>query len=393
MAQYPTQGAKPEISIGVLGQDGHGKTSLTRAIARMLTLQNDSVVEGDEIVIHPGDCREANREPYVYETGTRRYTHIDCSCHMDVVRNLIMDWFPLHEACLVVSAEEGVTEQMKEQVRLAQAVGVVALVVFLNKCDLVADLELLDVVELEVRNLLSKHGYAADTPVIRGSATAAIHELGADRFDLWCSKIRDLLGAMDTLPPPERLEGKPFLLGIEDVFTITGRGTVVTGRVERGMLQVNDPVEIVGLRPTRQTVATLLEMFGTPHKSVTAGYGVGILLRDVSRTEVQPGQVLAAPGTLSACSRFRAELYLLAEREGGRDKFDLSGASPQFFFRAVEIKGTLVLEEGAWPVRGGNAIRCIVELETAVALEPGLRFALREGGRSTGLGVVTEVFF
>ena len=387
-------GSKPEITIGVLGQDGHGKTSLTAAIVQTLSRQNGSSVEGDEIVVNPGDCREANRLPFFYETAVRRYTHIDCHRHIDVTKNLILNWFPLQGAILVVSSVEGITDQTREQVRLAHDVGVAALVVFLNKCDLTEDTELPDIAELEVRELLAGYGYAAKTPIIRGSATAALNNLETDRFDLWNGKIRDLLDAMDAaLPVPPSIQDGPFLMSVEEVFIIQTKGTIVTGRAERGIYRSNSPVEVVGFGPTWQTVATCLEQFHKKCDTIYGGDNAGVMLRSANRTNAQRGQVLAAPGTIQAASWFRAVIYLPTRQEKGSDRPDLSDKTLEFFIRTTWINGTLELEERTGPLRGGDTIRAAAVLESYIALEPGLRFTLREKGRSIGIGVITEILF
>ncbi|MCW3051144.1 MAG: hypothetical protein JWN14_314 [Chthonomonadales bacterium] len=384
--------AKPEITIGVLGQDGHGKTTLTTAIAQYLSRSGSHVVMGNEIVIAPGNCVEDRINPFLYETEVRRYRYVDCRRHIDVMKNLLLNWIPVQAAVLVVSAVDGVTAQTKDQVQLARTLGISAIVVFLNKCDLTNDAELLDIAEREVRQLLSKTGYAADAPVIRGVATAALQSLEAERFDIWTSTVQELLVTVDaTFPTQQRVYEEPFLMSIEDVFTIPRRGTTVTGRVERGQLKIHGSVEIVGLRPSRTTIATDLEQFHKMCDLILGGDNAGILLRGIHRDDVQRGQVLAAPGTIQAHSRFRAELYLLNRQEGGSDSPNLSDPTYSFFIRTTDITGTLKLEEGSSPVRAGGIVRFTVELETAVAMEPGLRFTVRKSGYSLGIGVVTEI--
>ena len=391
MVQSSIAENKAEITIGVLGQDGHGKTTRTAAITRSLARLNDSVVEGDEIVITLGDCLEDRTRPSIYETDSRRYTHVDCRRHIHMMKNLILNWIPWHGAILVVSAVDGITLETREQVRLARVVGIPAMVVFLSKCDLTDDSELLEMVEFEVRGLLSEHGYAADTPIIRGSALAALNSLETTPSDIWNNRIRELLEALDTaIAPPQKAEDKPFLMSIEDVFTVTGRGAVVVGQVERGRCQITTPVEIVGLGPTRASIATALQLPNKISDSVTAGENAGLLLRGLNRTDAHRGQVLAAPGTIKACSRFRADLYLCTERENGPTRPDLSGVDYLFFLRTREFSGTLCREEGNDLLREGEIVRVHVDLETTVAMEPELRFTLRQNGRSIGYGVVTE---
>ena len=384
--------AKPEITIGVLGQDGHGKTSLTTAIARARSPQDRNMVEGGETVINAGEGAVNGWLPFLYETETRRYTHIDFHRHIDVMKHMVLHHLSLQGAILVVSAVDGVTAQTREQVRLAQQTGIPSLIVFLNKCDLTNDFDLLDATETEVRELLSEHGYSADTPCSRGSATTALQRFAAERSDIWTSKIRELLDTLDTyIPVPQRMEDKPFLMSIDEEFFIPYAGTVAIGPVERGTCGINTVVEIVGFKPPRKNIVTDMEQRHKKCAMISAGEAAGLLLRSLVRGGAQRGQVLAAPGTIQAYSKFRAIVYLLTRQEEGSDFPDLSAPIYSFFIRTVEINGTLKLEEGMSQVRGGDIVPLTVELEVIVAMEVGLRFTLRKEGSPLGMGVVTEV--
>ncbi|MCW3100332.1 MAG: hypothetical protein JWL77_5950 [Chthonomonadaceae bacterium] len=393
MEQQSIVEQKPEITIGVLGADGAGKTSLTTTITQSLARLNGSVVEGDEIVVDLGEYVDEDKSrPFVYETEARRYTHVDCHSHINVMKNLILNRIPLHGAILVVSAVDGITDQTREQVRLANIVGVSAIVVFLNKCDLTNDAELLDRIEQDVRDLLREHGYSDDDPILRGSATAALNTLETRGFDLWTSKTRELLDALDaSIPAPKKLEDKPFLMHISAVTYMSGRGnTIAIGWIERGSVRINAGVEIVGFGLHRLVIGTDL---GQRHKKcdhLTPGEDGEILLRGLRQNEAQRGQVLAAPGTIRAYARFKAILYLPTQQEGGSDSADLSGTDYVFSIRSVEFNGTLQLEEGTGPLRGGEAIQVTGELEASVPMEAGLRFILRQDGSVLGFGIVTE---
>jgi elongation factor Tu len=396
MVQGPIEEEKQEITVGVLGQDGHGKTSLTTAIVHFLARLNGSIVEGDEIVINLGESFEDRTRPFVYETESRHYTHVDCGSHTDLMNNLILNSVSLHGAILVVSAIEGVTAQTREQVWLANTVGVAAIVVFLNKCDLTDDVDLLESVEQEVRGLLLASGYSDDDPIIRGSATAALNNLETGVFDFWSSKIRELLDALDTtIPAPQRLEDKPFLMSVEEVFFFPSRKSmmVVKGHVERGAIRSNALVEVVGLAPTRSAIGTDMERFHKGCDIISAGDDAGMLIHDGNGTDAQRGQVLAAPGTMRAYSKFRSMLSLSMQRENGSDRLDMCGANNLFFFRNIEIVGTLRCEEGTDSLCDGDIVRATIELEKVVAMEPGVRFALRQNDRSIGYGVVTDLLY
>jgi len=393
MVQNFTEANKPEITIGVLGQDGHGKTALTTAITQSLARQDDSVVTGEEIVTSiEGNGEDNKNRTSVYETEARRYRHVDCRSHRDIMKNFILHRIPLHGAILVVSAVEGVASQTREQVRLANVSGVSAIVVFLNKCDLSDDTELLEKIDQEVRAILLANGYSNDDPIIRGSATAALNSLHTGVFDFWTNSIRELLGAMDTsIPVPQRLEYKPFLMRIEEVFDISGKGnTIAMGWIERGSIQINAGVEIVGFGLHRLVIGTDLEQRHKKRDHFIPGEQGGILLRGLRKNEAQRGQVLAAPGTIRAHSRFRATLYLPTAQENGSDRPDLSDTGFVFSIRSVEFNGKLKLDKETDAVHGGETIEVTGELETSVAMEAGLRFVLRRDGSVKGFGIVTE---
>jgi elongation factor Tu len=389
---------KPHVNIGTIGHVDHGKTSLTAAITRMLAAYNGSQAKSyDEIDSAPEEKARGvtiNVAHLEYQTDHRHYAHVDCPGHADYIKNMITGAAQMDGAILVVSAADGPMPQTREHILLARQVGVPYIVVFLNKCDMVDDEELLELVELEVRELLSKYEFPGDdVPVIKGSATEALNSEDLTRADKWNGRLWELMDAVDTyIPTPERDNDKPFLMSIEDVFTITGRGTVVTGRVERGTLKVNEPVEIVGLRPTRQTVATSLEQFHKTCDVIYGGDNAGILLRGVNRTDVERGQVAAKPGSIKPHTKFQGELYVLTKDEGGRHTPFFTGYTPQFFFRTTDVTGKMNLPEGVEMVMPGDNIRITGELIQPIAMEEGLRFAVREGGRTVGAGVITKIF-
>jgi elongation factor Tu len=389
---------KPHVNIGTIGHVDHGKTSLTAAITRMLAAYNGSQAKSyDEIDSAPEEKARGvtiNVAHLEYQTDQRHYAHVDCPGHADYIKNMITGAAQMDGAILVVSAADGPMPQTREHILLARQVGVPYIVVFLNKCDMVDDAELLELVELEVRELLSKYEFPGDdVPVIKGSATEALASEDLTRADKWNGRLWELMDAVDAyIPTPERDNDKPFLMSIEDVFTITGRGTVVTGRVERGTLKVNEPVEIVGLRPTRQTVATSLEQFHKTCDVIYGGDNAGILLRGVNRTDVERGQVAAKPGSIKPHTKFQGELYVLTKDEGGRHTPFFTGYTPQFFFRTTDVTGKMNLPEGVEMVMPGDNIRITGELIQPIAMEEGLRFAVREGGRTVGAGVITKIF-
>ena len=386
---------KPHVNIGTIGHIDHGKTTLTAAITKIAGLKGEgSFVSYDEIDKAPEEKERGitiATAHVEYETDKRHYAHVDCPGHADYVKNMITGAAQMDGGILVVAATDGPMPQTREHILLARQVGVPQLVVFLNKCDLVDDEELLELVELEVRELLSSYDFPGDdVPVIRGSALKALECESADAPEAKC--IIDLLQACDDfIPDPERDIDKPFLMPIEDVFSISGRGTVVTGRVERGIIKVGDVVEIVGIKPTAQTTCTGVEMFRKLLDQGEAGDNIGVLLRGTKRDEVERGQVLAAPKSITPHKKFKAEVYVLSKEEGGRHTPFFSGYRPQFYFRTTDITGVINLPEGVEMVMPGDNSQFLVELIAPIAMEAGLRFAIREGGRTVGSGVVTEI--
>ena len=397
MSKEKFERKKPHVNIGTIGHVDHGKTTLTAAITKVL--QNKGLAEYksfDEI-----DKAPEERERGItiatahveYETDKRHYAHVDCPGHADYVKNMITGAAQMDGAILVVSAADGPMPQTREHILLARQVGVPYIVVFLNKTDMVDDEELLELVELEVRELLSKYDFPGDdVPVIKGSALKAL-ECGCGNPECPnCKCIFELMDAVDEyIPTPERDIDKPFLMPIEDVFSISGRGTVVTGRVERGKVRVGDEVEIVGIRPTQKTVVTGVEMFRKVLDEGVAGDNIGVLLRGIKREEVERGQVLAQPGSITPHTKFYGEVYVLTKEEGGRHTPFFSGYRPQFYFRTTDVTGTIKLPEGVEMVMPGDNIQMEVELITPIAMEEGLRFAIREGGRTVGAGVVAKI--
>ena len=387
--------SKPHVNIGTIGHIDHGKTTLTAAITKVASLKNEgSFISYDEIDKAPEEkargitIATAHVE---YETEKRHYAHVDCPGHADYIKNMITGAAQMDGAILVVAATDGPMPQTREHILLARQVGVPAIVVFLNKCDLVDDPELLELVEMEVRELLSSYSYPGDDiPIIKGSA---LNALNADSLDDPAVKpIFELLDAVDDyIPEPKRELDKPFLMPIEDVFSISGRGTVVTGRVERGIIKVGDEVEIVGIKATQKTTCTGVEMFRKLLDQGEAGDNIGALLRGTKRDEVERGQVLAAPKSITPHKKFKAEVYVLSKDEGGRHTPFFSGYRPQFYFRTTDITGVINLPEGVEMVMPGDNSQFIVELIAPIAMEAGLRFAIREGGRTVGSGVVTEI--
>ncbi len=388
---------KAHVNVGTIGHVDHGKTSLTAAITRMLANHNGSkAMSYDEIDSAPEERERGvtiNVAHLEYETDKRHYAHVDCPGHADYIKNMITGAAQMDGAILVVSAADGPMPQTREHILLARQVGVPHIVVFLNKCDMVDDEELLDLVELEVRELLSKNDFPGDdAPVIRGSALAALNSEEFTRDDPGHKSLWELMDAVDNfIPTPIRDMDKPFLMSVEDVFTITGRGTVVTGRVEQGQLKINEPVEVVGLRPTRTTTATDLEQFHKKCDLIFAGDNAGILLRGVNRIDVERGQVVVRPGTMKPHKKFQGEIYVLTKEEGGRHTPFFTGYTPQFFFRTTDVTGQMFLPEGVEMVMPGDNIRITGELLQGIAMEEGLRFAVREGGKTVGAGVVTKI--
>ncbi|OGR63189.1 MAG: translation elongation factor Tu, partial [Elusimicrobia bacterium GWC2_51_8] len=387
---------KPHVNVGTIGHVDHGKTTLTAAITKVLSKTGASKEMTYAQIAKGGVVRDASKILTVavshveYETSKRHYAHIDCPGHADYIKNMITGAAQMDGAVLVVSAADGPMPQTKEHVLLAKQVNVPSLVVFLNKCDLVDDKELLDLIEVEVRDLLKKYDFPGDTiPVIRGSSMKAME---GDQGELGEPAILKLLEALDnSIPEPKRETDKPFLMAVEDVFSITGRGTVATGRVERGRIHVGDPVEIVGLKETKQSVATGLEMFRKLLDEAMAGDNVGILLRGIDKDNVERGQVIAAPKTCTPHKKFKGEAYILTKDEGGRHTPFFKGYKPQFYFRTTDVTGSVQLKDGAEMIMPGDHTEITVELITPIAMEKGLRYAIREGGHTVGAGVVTEI--
>jgi elongation factor Tu len=388
---------KPHANVGTIGHIDHGKTTLTAAITKVLASKKMAqFVAFDQIDKAPEE-RERGITIAIahveYETANRHYAHVDCPGHADYIKNMITGAAQMDGAILVVGANDGPMPQTREHILLARQVGVPAIVVFMNKVDMVDDPELLDLVELEVRDLLKKYDFPGDdTPIIRGSALQAL-ECGCGKDDCAkCKPILDLMAAVDSfIPQPERQIDLPFLMPVEDVFSISGRGTVVTGRVERGRVKVGEEVGIVGFRETTKTVVTGVEMFRKILDEGQAGDNIGVLLRGVKREEVERGQVLAKPGSITPHTNFEAEVYILTKEEGGRHTPFFNGYRPQFYFRTTDVTGILHLPEGTEMVMPGDNVKITGELITPVAMDEGLRFAIREGGRTVGAGVVSKI--
>ena len=397
MAKAKFERVKPHANIGTIGHVDHGKTTLTSAITKVLAISGgaqfrsfDSIDNAPEEKARGITIATAHVE---YETGKRHYAHVDCPGHADYIKNMITGAAQMDGAILVVSAADGPMPQTREHILLARQVGVPYIVVFMNKVDMVDDPELLDLVELEMRDLLSKYQFPGDKiPIIRGSALKAMNSASTEPTGEDYKCILELMEAVDTyIPTPDRPIDKPFLMPIEDVFSISGRGTVVTGRVERGIVKVGEEVEIVGLGDTRKTVATGVEMFRKLLDEGRAGDNVGVLLRGIGKDDVERGQVLAKPGSITPHTKFKAEIYVLTKEEGGRHTPFFKGYRPQFYFRTTDVTGVAQLPEGVEMVMPGDNVSLVVELIGPIAMEKELRFAIREGGRTVGAGVVTEV--
>lgn len=395
MGKEKFERTKPHVNVGTIGHIDHGKTTLTAAITKVaFELGHGKFVSYDEIDKAPEEKERGitiSTSHVEYETAKRHYAHVDCPGHADYIKNMITGAAQMDGGILVVAATDGPMPQTREHILLARQVGVPALVVFLNKCDLVDDPELLELVEMEVRELLTNYGYPGDEiPVIRGSALKALESTDPNSED--CKGVRELLDALDSyIPEPVRDIEKPYLMPIEDVFSISGRGTVVTGRVERGVIKVSDEVEIVGIKPTVKTTCTGIEMFRKLLDQGQAGDNVGVLLRGVKREDVERGQVLAAPKSITPHKKFKGEVYVLSKEEGGRHTPFFTGYRPQFYFRTTDITGVIALPEGVEMVMPGDNSTFNVELIHPIAMEQGLRFAIREGGRTVGAGVVSEI--
>ena len=401
MAKAKFERTKPHVNVGTIGHVDHGKTTLTAAITTVMAkFGRAQATKYDEIDKAPEEKERGitiNTAHVEYESETRHYAHVDCPGHADYVKNMITGAAQMDGAILVVSAADGPMPQTREHILLARQVGVPYIVVYMNKTDMVDDEELLELVELEVRELLNEYEFPGDDiPIVKGSALKALEaaQSGADvTTDPWCKSIFELMEAIDSyVPTPERDTDKPFLMPVEDVFSITGRGTVATGRVERGTVKVSDSVEIVGLAPeSRTTVVTGVEMFRKLLDQAVAGDNIGVLLRGVQRTEVERGQVLAKPGSIKPHTHFNSEVYVLTKEEGGRHTPFFNGYRPQFYFRTTDVTGVIELPEGVEMVMPGDNIRMTIKLITPIAIEEGLRFAIREGGRTVGAGVVTSI--
>ena len=394
MAKEKFVRSKPHVNVGTIGHVDHGKTTLTAALTKVMAEKHggeftayDQIDKAPEEKARGITIATAHVE---YQSDKRHYAHVDCPGHADYVKNMITGAAQMDGAILVVSAADGPMPQTREHILLARQVGVPYIVVYLNKCDMVDDAELIELVEMEVRELLSKYQFPGDdTPIVRGSALKALEgaagELGSD-------SIVKLVSEMDRyIPTPVRVIDKPFLMPIEDVFSISGRGTVVTGRIERGIVKVNDEIEIVGLKPTTKTTCTGVEMFRKLLDEGQAGDNVGVLLRGTKREEVERGQVLAKPGSINPHTNFECEVYVLTKEEGGRHTPFFKGYRPQFYFRTTDVTGTIELPAGVEMVMPGDNIKMVVELIAPIAMEEGLRFAIREGGRTVGAGVVSKV--
>ena len=392
MARQKYNRTKPHVNIGTIGHVDHGKTTLTAAITKRQSEKfGGDFVDYANIDKAPEERARGitiNTSHVEYETATRHYAHVDCPGHADYVKNMITGAAQMDGAILVIAATDGPMAQTREHILLSRQVGVPRMVVFMNKCDQVDDPELLDLVEMEIRDLLTEYGFDGDnTPIIRGSALKALE---GDSEAV--KAIDELMDAVDSwIPTPERDNDKPFLMSIEDVFTITGRGTVVTGRVERGQLKLNDTVEIVGIKPTKSTVVTGIEMFRKQLDYAEAGDNAGVLLRGISREEVERGQVLAKPGTVTPHKKFKAEVYVLSKEEGGRHTPFFANYRPQFYFRTTDVTGVIELEPGVDMVMPGDNVSITVELIHPIAIENGTKFSIREGGRTVGAGSVSEI--
>ena len=392
MAKAKFDRSKPHVNIGTIGHVDHGKTTLTAAITKVLAAKGGAEFMDYANIDKAPEERERgitiNTAHVEYQTEKRHYAHVDCPGHADYVKNMITGAAQMDGGILVIAATDGPMAQTREHILLARQVGVPRMVVFLNKCDMVDDEELLDLVEMEVRELLTEYGFDGDnTPIVRGSALKALE--GEEKY---VKAIEELMAAVDEwIPTPERDNDKPFLMSIEDVFTITGRGTVVTGRVERGQLKLNDEVEIVGLKDTKKTVVTGIEMFRKQLDYAEAGDNAGVLLRGIDRSEVERGQVLAKPGTVHPHKKFEAQVYVLSKEEGGRHTPFFTNYRPQFYFRTTDVTGVVTLPEGTEMVMPGDNVTMTVELIAPIAVENGTKFSIREGGHTVGAGSVTNI--
>jgi elongation factor Tu len=400
MAKEKFVKSKPHVNVGTIGHVDHGKTTLTAAISGVLALKlasdTNQLKDYDQIDNAPEERERGitiNTSHIEYETETRHYAHVDCPGHADYVKNMITGAAQMDGAILVCSANDGPMPQTREHILLSRQVGVPYIVVFMNKADLVDDEELLELVEMEIRELLNEYEFPGDdTPIVAGSAFQALEEVKTGTLGSWSEKIIELMDQVDSyIPTPERDTEKTFLMPVEDVFSISGRGTVVTGRIERGIVTVGEEIEIVGIKDTTKTTVTGLEMFRKELDSAEAGDNCGVLLRGVKKDEVQRGQVLSKPGTITPHSKFEAEVYALSKEEGGRHKPFFNGYRPQFYIRTTDVTGDITLPEGVEMVMPGDNVKMNVTLINPIALEEGTRFAIREGGRTVGAGVVSKI--
>ena len=398
MAKAKFERTKPHVNIGTIGHVDHGKTTTTAAITKYLGLLGRAQYTAYDQIDGAPEERERgitiNTAHVEYETEKRHYAHVDCPGHADYVKNMITGAAQMDGAILVVSAADGPMPQTREHILLARQVGVKYIVVYLNKCDMVDDPELLELVEMEVRDLLTQYDFPGDEiPIIKGSSLKVLESTSTDPNDPVYAPIKELMDAVDSyIPTPERPTDGAFLMPVEDVFTITGRGTVATGRVERGVVKVNDEVEIVGLsKEAKKTVITGVEMFRKLLDQAEAGDNIGVLLRGIQRTEIERGQVIAKPGTIHPHTKFKAEVYILTKEEGGRHTPFFNGYRPQFYFRTTDVTGVIELPAGTEMVMPGDNVTMEIELITPIAIEKGLRFAIREGGRTVGSGIVADI--
>ena len=392
MAKEKFDRSKAHVNIGTIGHVDHGKTTLTAAITTVLSKKGQAAAMDYAAIDAAPEEKERgitiNTAHVEYQTDTRHYAHVDCPGHADYIKNMITGAAQMDGAILVVAATDGPMPQTREHILLSRQVGVPYIIVFLNKCDMVDDDELLDLVEMEVRELLDEYGFPGDdTPIIRGSALKAL-----EGDPKWTPAIDELMEAVDTyIPTPTRDTDKPFLMPVEDVFTITGRGTVATGRVERGMLKLNDPLEIVGIHETQNTVATGIEMFRKLLDFAESGDNVGVLLRGINRDQIQRGQVLSKPGSVHPHKKFKSQVYILSKEEGGRHTPFFANYRPQFYFRTTAVTGVIELAEGVEMVMPGDNVELTVELIAPIAIEKGTKFSIREGGRTVGSGNISEI--
>jgi len=397
MAKAKFERTKPHVNVGTIGHVDHGKTTLTAAITKVLSFKNMATFVSYDNIDKAPEERERGitiaTAHVEYQTENRHYAHVDCPGHADYIKNMITGAAQMDGAILVVSAADGPMPQTREHILLARQVGVPYIVVYMNKVDMVDDPELIELVELEIRELLSKYQFPGDkTPIVKGSALKALQSESKDPNAPEYKSILELMAAVDSyIPQPKRDIDKPYLMPLEDVFSIAGRGTVVTGRIERGIVKVGDEIEIVGIKPTQKTVVTGVEMFRKLLDQGQAGDNVGVLLRGIKKEDVERGMVLAKPGSITPHTKFKAEAYILTKEEGGRHTPFFKGYRPQFYFRTTDVTGVVTLAEGVEMVMPGDNMTCSVELITPIAMDQGLRFAIREGGRTVGAGVITEV--